>query len=186
VYVREADVPSLELASDSGDVSRLEFQDCVIKILEVDPETRDECLPRFVRCLIGTIEGRVGPQDLPSDRFVDCEVVAFGETTATTAGIMSLPLEPGVRVLFTLLKKLYLQRGSGRRENAFSRGLDPSSRRLVAPVLAEVERHGLATRTRMGTETVWLPVRSSAARVNAIVAAPSTSTDPLLAACRDL
>jgi hypothetical protein len=31
----------------------------------------------------------------------------------------------------------------------------------------------------------WLPARSSAARVDSIVAAPSMSNDPLLTACKD-
>ena len=142
-------MPSLELLSDSRDASRIEVQDCLIQILGIDPETRNECLPRFVRCIIGMIDGRVGSNDPPSDRFVDRDVLVLGETTATTAGIMSLRLSPGARVLSTVLKKLYLQRRAGRRENAFSRGLDPSSRRLVAAVLAEVERCGLARRAPM-------------------------------------
>lgn len=186
IYVRAADLPSLELAADIGEISRVEFQDCVIGVLEIDPETKNDSLPRFVRCLIGSLEGRVGRDDLPTDRFVDCDIQAFGEITSTTAGIMILDLALPVRVLLTVLRKLYIQRGTGRKENAFARGLDQQSRRLVPDVLREVERHGLATRTRIGGQSVWLPDRSSGARANAIIAAPSMSADPLLEACKDI
>jgi NACHT domain len=186
IYVRETDLPDIELDPGSGDLSRVEFQDCVIGTLEIDPQTPRDALPRFVRCLIGTVEGRVSESDLPADRFVDCEIEGFGEIASTTAGLMSLQLSSGVRVLLTVLKKLYLQRGSGRKENALSRGLDQQTRRLVPDVLREVEKHGLATRTKSGTETIWLPVRSSTARVNEIIAAPSMSNDPLIAACKDI
>ena len=41
----------------------------------------------------------------------------------------------GVRVCLTVLKKLYEQRGAGRKENALHRGLDGHARRLVPDVL---------------------------------------------------
>src|SRR5262245_10479758 len=86
VYVREADVPNLEFDSASPDLSAVEFQDSLIDRLELDRDASQERLPRFNGCVIGTVEGRVGPTDMPSQNFVNYEFGEFAQTTATTAG----------------------------------------------------------------------------------------------------
>ena len=184
VYIREADIGLLELSYDMPDISPVELQDCVVLRLEIDATTPNDRLPSFNGCLIAVLEGRV-ESDMPFEKFTQCSVETASGTTETTAGIMELALPSGVRVALTVLKKLYLQRGAGRKESAFSRGIDPASRRLVEPVLREVEREGLATHGKIGSETIYYPVRSSAARVHRILASPS-SDDSLLNACRAL
>jgi hypothetical protein len=185
VYVRGAEISLLEIDADA-DWSLLEFQDCIVQRLELDEKLKSHRLPRFVRCMFGTVEGRVGYDDLPSDRFVQCEIEEFEGSTETTARIMDLSLPPGVRVALTILKKLYLQPGSGRKENALSRGLDPSSQRLVSDVLRLVEREGLAVTSRIGGQPIWQPVRSETARVRRLLTAPTSSADSLLSACREV
>jgi len=186
VFVREAEIPGIELDETSADLSGLEFQDCIVHVLELDSAVVPERMPRFVRCVIGSIEGRVGAADLPKGCFIDCETEAFGGSAATTAGIMELDLPPGARVALSILKKLHLQPGAGRKEQALSRGLDQASRRLVTDVLQLIEQHGLAVQARSGGQVIWQTVRSEGSRVHRILTAPMASSDPLIEDCERL
>jgi hypothetical protein len=185
IFTREADLPSLRFDSDC-DLSAIHFQDCLVHLLELAPDVDSAHLPTFTRCAIGVLDGRVSEADLPPGKFIECTVEEFAATTGTTAGIMRTDLPLGVRVALTILKKLYLQSGSGRRESALYRGLDPSSRRVVADVLRLVEKHQLGVRSRAGSETIWMPVRPATARARSLVAAPTTADDPLLRDAADI
>ena len=92
-------------------------------------------------------------------------------------------LATGAKVLLTTLRKLYLQRGAGRKESALYRGFDHRDRRLVPEVLGLIASAGLAVKGRAGDATIWLPVRAETARVRRILAAPTTCDDPLVAEC---
>lgn len=85
--------------------------------------------------------------------------------------------------MLTILKKVYLQSGSGRKENALQRGLDHNSRRLVGPILRLLQTEGIVSRyKRAGLDmTIWVPDRSKASRVQKIITSPRTCNDPLLA-----
>lgn len=81
-------------------------------------------------------------EDLPSEVFDDdCDFEEFSDAR-TNADIFELQLPEGTKVLLTVLKKLFMQRGSGRRESAFTRGLDHRARRLVPDVLDLIKRKG--------------------------------------------
>jgi hypothetical protein len=184
VFIKDLLIADLELTAGLGDVSRVEFQDCFFGRIGVDTETVAERLPRFVRCYVGVLEGRISPKDLPPGCFEDCEIEEFSAESGTTASVLSLDLPLGVRVLLTVLKKLYERRGSGRRENALFRGLDHRSRRLVPDVLRLLQRHGLATSYKRGTDSIWLPDRANRKRVGRILASPSVADDPLIIEAR--
>jgi hypothetical protein len=124
LYIREVIVPELRFDETSGDLHAIEFQDSVVGTLAIAPDFPVERLPTFVRTHFGEVEGRVGAGDMPANRFVDCDYDAFEEPARTTNAIMSLGLPLGTKVMLTVLKKLYAQKGSGRKEAAFYRGLD--------------------------------------------------------------
>ena len=85
-----------------------------------------------------------------------------------------------VRVLLTILRKLYLQGGSGRKENAFTRGMSNSAGRFVDSLLEIVRREGLATVGTYGANKVWQPVRSQRPRVRRLLESPTATSDPAL------
>ena len=90
-------------------------------------------------------------------------------------------------MLLTVLKKIYLQSGSGRKENALHRGLDHHSRRLVPDVLRLLQTDGLISKYKRGGDlTIWIPDRAFMARVAKIIASPSACGDPLLVKAADL
>ena len=188
VYVSEVLLPEFILDDAVGSLGRVEFQDCIIGVLGLPPEVPEGVVPWFVRCHFGLVEGRTGPTDLPPARFLECTFDEFNASARTTNAILALALPLGAKVVLTILKKLYVQKGSGRKESALYRGLDARARQLVGEALILLRREGFAVRSRSGEEVVWIPTRTgdSRRRALAMLAAPSASDDPLLAESRQI
>ncbi len=180
-------VQELELGSPTGDLSRLEFSDCLFGRLELEPEAEVAKLPTFRGCYIQSFEGRVSRRDVPVERFDrDCIIDNFIEAAGTTAAVLTLDLPLGTRVCLTVLKKIYERRGSGRKENALYRGLNQSARNVVPGVLQALKSEGLAVPYRRKTETIWLSGRDRR-RASRLIAAPSEEmNDPVLMRCAGL
>jgi hypothetical protein len=186
-FIKEVLIPYLFLEV-TGSLSRVQFQDSIIGVLDVSSGLPLTQVPRFLRCHFGLVESFSGLADLPKENFVDVTVDNFENIAETTNAILSLTLPLGTRVLLTVLKKLFAQRGSGRRESGLYRGLDPRARQLVDAVLRLLSREGFAIKTRRADEVIWLPSKASdiRRRVLSLLAAPTTSADSLIAQSRDL
>jgi hypothetical protein len=186
VYVKDVLIPEVEFAADMPRTALVHFQDCLFGRLELDPEVDAAALPQFHRCFLATLEGRVSVADLPSGVFHDCVFDTFVTGAGTTDQVLDLQLPLGVRVLITVLKKLFERRGRGRKENALYRGLDYRARRLVPDVLQLLKANAVAFPCRRGMDTIWLPDRSARARAGKIVLSPSAREDPLVIAAAEL
>jgi hypothetical protein len=186
IYISETWIPELELSDARQNLSGVEFQHCIIQTLRIEPGASIGSIPKFIDCNVGFVEGAASSQDLPAGRFVDCEFEGFAERTTTTTAILELPLPLATRVALTVLKKIYVQRGTGRKENALYRGLDDSARRYVPEVIDELVRYDLISQSRAGGETIWLPVRGAAVRARRILSAPMHGNDPLFEALASL
>jgi hypothetical protein len=180
VYIKDVLVPQIEFPADMQSAAGVHFQNCIFGEFELDPEVSGAQLPHFDACFIATLEGRVSELDLPTGVFHECVFDVFASGTGTTNQILDLHLPIGIRVLVTVLKKLFERKGRGRRENAFYRGLDHRARRVVPEVLQLLKANGIAFPCRRGVETIWLPDRSARARAGRIVASPSTRGDALV------
>lgn len=187
-YVREAIIPRLSYDAGIGDMSAVEWQDCLVARLELSPEVEEAHLPTFTRCFFSVVDGRTSIAELPAQRFIDPVVEEFEDHASTTNALLQLSLPLGTKVLLTVLKKLYAQRGNGRRESALFRGLDHRAREAVPSVLALLRREGFTTRTRLGEYTVWLPARGSdiQQRVARILSGPTSCDDALIRQSADL
>jgi hypothetical protein len=187
VEISDVVIKWLALTAGCQDVSRVTFADCLIGQLELDAALNAEKLPRFRGCWFVEVLGRVGIADLPPGAFdQNCEFEEFLDQPKSTSDYLDLHLTEGVKVLLTVLKKLFVQRGRGRKENALFRGLDHRARRLVPDVLSIVQSMGVATKSAMSGEPIWLPKRSESKRIRAILAAPNQVDDELLERCREL
>jgi hypothetical protein len=187
-FIKEVIVPELSFDDLTNDLRSIQFQDCILGQIELPPELETERIPRFLRCHFGVVEGRTGPRDMPAEVFRDCTFDIFENPAQTTNAILALGLPTGTKVVLTILRKLYAQRGSGRRESALHRGLDARANELVPQALGLLRRHGFATRSRQADQVVWLRSKPSEYRRRAlsILAAPTTSADPLLTESRDI
>ena len=177
-------ISELEFDMTNGDLSKLRFRDCFFSRVDLDPETNSDRIPSFQECYVDEFEGRVSRDDLPSDKFdKKCVIENFTQTAETTSKILTLELPLGIRVCITILKKLYEQSGSGRKENALHRGLDHRARRLVSDVLHVLQSEGLAIPDKTREMTIWRPDRGKRARVGRMIAAPTIASDPVLTKC---
>ena len=180
IPIREVIIDRIDIPAAIPNVSQFRFEDCIIGHMGFDPDVPEANIPKFAGCEIGNIEGRVSIHDLPKGVFdQNCRFESFTDAS-TNAGIFGLNIPEGTRVLLSVLTKLFLQSGSGRRESALSRGLDHRSRRLVPDVLALLQRHKIAFRTHQAQQALWIPLRENSGRVRRILGSPSTSHDVLV------
>lgn len=182
------EIPEIDLDGDWPILAHTEFQDCIIHELRIPEQAARPPTPRFRnKCLFGLVIGRTGRKDLPEGWFDEgCTFERFTSIDPNTASIMRSDLPVPVEVLLTVLKKLFRQRGAGRREGAFYRGLDSQAQRFVAPVLDIVKSEDLAEPTLQNRTKVWVPLRSAQERVLRILEAPSQSQDPAVLRAREL
>jgi AraC-like DNA-binding protein len=186
VYVRDVLIREAEFHAGMCSASGLHYHDCLFGELTLDTDVETSLLPRFHRCFIGILEGRVSRKDLPNGVFEDCAFESFAAGADTTNDVLELQIPLGSRVLLTVLMKLFERRGRGRKENALHRGLDHRARRLVPDVLQLLQAHDIAYPCRKGVETLWIPNRSARARVGRILASPSHREDALVVQASEL
>ena len=186
VTAKHVVVPYMVLDADLPDCSNAHFRDSFFVVLEVG-EIDATKAPRFEACYIGELRGRKSRADLPKGIFdAECEFDYFQDPAETNSAVLRLDLPLGVRVMLTMLRKLYQQSGSGRKLSAFHRGLDHNARRLVADVLNLLQHDGLAIKYKKSTQTTWLPDRSKMSRVGRIIASPRECDDPLIGKAAEL
>ena len=180
-------IPLIELGITTEDSSKVEFKDCFFSRVEIDSAADGSKFPLFRECYIGEIDGVVSSDELPIGRFDKaCLIDRFTASTDTTHAVLKLDRPLGIRVCITILKKLYEQAGSGRKENALHRGLDSHARRLVPDVLRVLQTEGLARPYPSRGGKIWIPDRSSRTRVGRMIAAPVASNDTVLDKCGNL
>jgi hypothetical protein len=186
IIVKEIILPSIELLPEGGNIGNVEFQDCLIDVLDLPGELEEDQTPIFRDCSIDSIENRVGPADVSADKFINTTVSKYGVSSATTAAILNLGLPIGTVVALSILKKIYIQKGAGRRSSALYRGLDTKAKAHVPDVLEVLQDQELILKTKQGPNDVWIPVRSQAGRIRALLAAPNKSSDSLLSLTKSI
>lgn len=180
-------ISKLEFDLDTPNISKLVFRDCYVSHISLADELLKSNLPKFVSCYVGEIEGRLSIQDIPKGIFDDdCVIDSFLGSGKTTKALIGSDLPMGVRVLMTILKKLYQQSGSGRKEKALVSGLDHHARRLVADVLKIAQSESLAMPYKRGKLSLWLPNRNLIGRAAKIISAPTECGDPAVKKCKDI
>ena len=187
IVVEGVVIPELELGEGDAGLGRIQFHNCFFVRVDIASTVEAQTTPMFRECYINELDGRVSIEDLPANRFdAACVIESYAGTLATTAEVLTLDLPLGTRVCLTILKKLYEQRGSGRKENALHRGLDHGARRLVPDVLGVLRSEGLAIPDKMRGTVVWRPNRSDRARVGRMISAPTELCDSVLERCSSL
>lgn len=170
----------------SRDFSNLIFDDCLFHSCEISKDVHPDNIPHFNNCLFGVMDGYFGIDDLPK-HFVNPDISTFALTAETSAQILHSDIPEGLKILLMVLRKLYLQPGTGRQESAFYRGaVDSRGTRLIPEVLKLLAQQGLVEELRYRGKDLWLPNRRESARVRRILSSPMTSTDALVRDARTL
>jgi hypothetical protein len=179
VVIKNSYISEFSVEYESN-LSFLYFQDCIFTRITVPPYVNEASLPKFNRCLFAVVDGRSSERDMPRC-FEKCDYESFTEDATTNNKILSLNIPEGCRVLLTVLRKLYMQRGSGRLPSAFVRGVDQRMRIKVAPILHLLEREGFAVQVKAGDQATWLPVRKNTKQVLSLVSSPAQNLNhPLM------
>lgn len=178
-------IETMAFADVESDLGALHFKDCLISTLDLTEYDGDHSLPVFSKCIFGTVLGSGGTDALPREHFFDCSFEAFDPSSKTTRGILAMPgLSSRQKVLLSILKKIYLQAGGGRREGALLRGLDAKQKLLVPEVLAALISAGLVVRGKIGANVIYNGVRGMGPRARKMLETGTSSDDPLLANAR--
>ncbi|WP_082373678.1 NACHT domain-containing NTPase [Nocardia sp. NRRL S-836] len=167
--------------SETASAANVTLKDCLIQELDISGATDVTRLPTMKGCVIEMVTGVAGIDNLARDRFEDCSIESFTDSVENAAAILSLPVSDWRRVTLSILQRLFLRSGKGRRELAFYRGgLTEAQKALVPKILDRVQSEGIAWRGRNHGTVLWSPNRAMGDRVRKILAAPSMSDDPLL------
>ncbi|MDX2283381.1 MAG: NACHT domain-containing protein [Bacteroidia bacterium] len=151
-------IPDVSLDTEES-MEHLIFKSTIVRNLIINSPIVVEKLPYFNECIFGHIHGQDSSFKLPPEKFTDCEYYSIDERDTTTQGLLSLDFPTPVKVAFTILKKIYIQSGSGRKENALYRGLDHFQQRYIADVLHVLKRHGYLSKYKSGSNTIWVPIK---------------------------
>jgi hypothetical protein len=180
VTVRELTISTLRFGDEDVDLDGLQFQSCIVGTLDLTEFDGNHALPIFSACMIEQVLGAGNPDALPQGSFLECDFESFDASTRTTRGILAMPgLSDRQKVMLSIIKKVYLQAGGGRREGAFARGLDHKQRVLVDETLADLIAAGLLIKGKAGTNVIYGAVRGQAPRAREMLSAGAAGSDPL-------
>jgi len=157
-------------------VAGIEFRNCSVREITFG-DMSNSTGTFFSNCLITKVSGasnRAGlPQKIISE---DCEIEAF-DNIGTTRAVLQLPIDPRLKALITILRKLYRQAGAGRKFGAFNRGITrPEVLEYVEPVLDILQKNQFISIFN----AVVHPVRKQTSRVERILSSPTLSEDKVV------
>ncbi len=192
VRAEEAGLDCRGLVVEEGFCDSIDFESIILGNLHLKSCGVKELVPggsspsgvSIVGCLIDRVVGAGELKGLPA-WIRDCDVGEF-DNLRTNEAILRLPLPLSVRVMLTILRKLYVQKGRGRKESAFSRGLDQHALWFVPATLDILKTEGVAYPFTLRGETIWHGRRTERARVLEILAAPGGARDPIILRARGL
>lgn len=186
INIRGVTEDNLDFMIENSNIRNITFSDSMFSNISIDTDYPVADLPVFKSCIIGSLSGIYGEDNLPSN-FIDPDIAEYSDTISTNADIFSASLPEPTKVLVSVLRKLFLQAGAGRQETAFTRGaMDARTKKLVPEVLSRIQAQGFADRTRMRGNWIWHPNRSRSHEARSIIFSPSNSEHPLAISVRDL
>lgn len=173
---------------ESGHASVLDFSQTRVRNLHVEDSIVEKINitgaavsgVRLKSSAIGTLEG-ISSQDAIPD-WLQGNSVDFFSSVATTSRIRAANLLPAQKVLVTVLRKTFFQRGAGRKEEALLRGLGKLVKagdldRIVGKLISE----GMLSKERGDSGHLYVPVRNQKGRAGSIIGELSLSKDPIWA-----
>lgn len=158
-------VKELEASPAVSVLSQTHITDAIIEVLDLHGIEDARTLPTLERCAVGRAEGISALTPAMSERFPNTTIEAFAHQSSTTSGILALTSGPQEKVALSVLHKIYARRGTGRKDSALPRGLDPVLQGHLPDVLQRLVASNLvAVNTRGGTK-IYLPTKGNYARV---------------------
>lgn len=180
----EVDFQGLSLSD--GKFSTLQFAETTIKNLNLsameigeliieDAKFQSVCISDSI---IDTLKGTSNLSGF-SDIFLNCEFEKSEEATSS-ARISELHLNNSEKTLLAIIKKLFFQKGAGRREEALLRGAEKYwDKQAAEKIIAYLESNKIITTSKGDHGKLYHPQRKFAMRMNHILKMQSNSNDEL-------
>ena len=111
-------IPIIEFGKGAK-ATNVTFDNCLIDALDVTEVEDASSLPWFLQCAIDRVDGVTGIDAFAGERFANCTVENFTDSAANASSILSLPISDYRRVTISILQRLFLRSGKGRKELAF-------------------------------------------------------------------
>lgn len=182
----ECDVGIVDIEDTQDFHDEIVFNACSVDtvIIPIDASIRINC--RFSDCLINNIIGRISPADLPEKNFIQCVYGDFTESPDRNNAVLETDIPESLKVLVISLRKLYQQKGAGRKENALYRGLDAKSRPLVPEIIELLKKHRYVFEVSRRGEIIYSPNRNKAGEAITIIRRPLESKKDIVKDCLSL
>jgi len=163
-------------------VNNITLRGCVVDELMVGQGLSGSTI-HFESCAFLKVSGVPAEQGLPAGQFSRCEFSEFDDAS-TNAAILRSDLPVGLKALMTVLRKVYVQAGTGRKLSALKRGIPAGGKvfEAVDPVVHLLQSEGIISVFGQ----IVHPVRKHAPRVHKILSAGALSDDLLVAQARSL
>lgn len=172
------------LSLEGKEVRRLSIADSIIDKLDLT-NAKFSSTVRIEKCILSEVHGISSRQSIPK-QVVDCEVCRF-EMLATTTLIKRARLSESQKLFVEMLRKIFFQPGSGRKEAALLRGMGVSANKQMGrKILNKLMDEGLVTRIKGDEGHVYVPVRSKAKRIEKMLTDLTLSSDPLWSSVSEL
>lgn len=153
------------------DLHNVTYTNSIFNSIQFADDIDIKMTPTFENCYIVNVIGVEGNKK--EDIFKSCDIDILESRLTTTNAIMSTTLATQIKVLISILKKIYIQKGSGRLESAFYRGLDTNAKKYVEDILRLLCSEGLTSiYTRKGN-SIYLPIKKHFSRVGKIISDPN-------------
>ena len=170
-----------EIDMEEHSIQNLVLNNCLIDRVRFDSSASGI---KFNNCQIVRIEGIADSRALPSI-FAGCDIQEF-DNRHTNNAIIGSELPNSIKILLVIVRKLFLQRGSGRVESALRRGIDDPLRPYVSPVLELLVSEGIVYSHPTGRHIIWHGNRTHRTRMLRILEVPMNSGDPLMKAVSNI
>lgn len=158
-------------ATGEGYAGSAQFDGCLFEELDLQGlNSESKTLPRFQDCLVQNVLGVTGWPTCLEGRVNGTEASNFTSAAQTTDGILALKLDLEERIALTILRKVFVQKGSGRKLTALYRGVPGHYGDAVSRALERLKAMGFVQVSTSRREEIVLPVRTKAAAVNEILA----------------
>lgn len=173
ITIKNGYISDLEL-TDDVDLTCVVVRECIIGRIEFDCDVSLIKGPVFEDCIIEEVYGSGGSIERSRHLFSsNNEIVSVKQDGIANADRRRQPIPDSVKVLVSSLRKLFLQAGSARKENAFRRGLNDIERVYVDDVLDLISKHGFAFPQRHRGPILWVPNRTKRAEAVSITESPN-------------
>lgn len=161
-------------STSEGILSNVLFRECVISEVDITQNDHASACPTFEGCLIGQLTGAQQIPDALLGRFRECDIEVFVDVARTTQSLLSIDtISDESRVALSILNKVYVKRGRGRKDSGLVRGLEQRLQALVSPVVDRLSAAGFLLPVQRRNAVVFVPVARARSEVLTALEAPS-------------